>query len=153
MLDIDHLLNTNVTANFDTQYPVPVEKEYTATIALPRDSVKEWFRTIKRDDGTTTAVVNIPFDLQDEPQRLALGLPRLTSRMTIWLDSEVDGRVSNAKGKNIELGVLLKAIGQHNDPNWNFHKLAGAGPVKVMTQNQTGKDGKIYTNIIKVSKA
>ena len=152
MIDIDALISTSIREKLDTTYPVPPEKEYTANIGEPRDELKEWFRNVKRDDGTVTATINIPFILHDETVRDQLGVRTLTSRLTIWLDTEISGALSTGKGKNISLGQLREALGQKEITPWNFSMLIGAGPVKVITTNSTGKDGKVYSNVSKVAK-
>jgi hypothetical protein len=151
-IDLDALISTKINEKLDTNFPVPPEKEYIARIGTPREHIKEWFRSVKRDDGTQTATLNIPFVLQDEDVRRQMGVRQLTSRLTIWLDTEISGALATGKGKNVSLGQLLEALGQNGDTNWDFEKLINAGPVKVITSNSTGKDGKQYSNVTKVAK-
>lgn len=154
-IDVDALVNTNVSEKLDTTYPIPPAGEYVASIS-DKGPVKDWFRTVKRKDGTETATLNVLFVISDPAVKALLNGRDPTSRLTIWLDTEIDEmtkatKLSTGKGKNVSLGQLREALGQDNDPEWNFSKLIAAGPVKIMTENSTN-NGREYSNVTRVSK-
>ena len=149
-IDVSALMNAPV-GKLDTKYEVTPAGEYpNATIDVT--DMKNWWQTGKRQDGTDYLKLNVPVVVHDEPLRQKLGREKLTSRITLWIDTD-DGRVSNDKGKNVALGQLREALSQLDDPNWTFQQLPGAGPLKVITKVTVGSDGREYSEVTRVAKA
>jgi len=150
-LDINALVHAPVTERLDTEFAVTPGGEYIANTS-DRGPIDTWFRTVKMKDGRDVAQCNIVFVINDPNLAAALGRQQATSRLTLWLDTEADGRLSTGKGKNVTLGQLREALGQNNDPNWTFDKLIGVGPVKIMTEVQDGANGAKYSNVTRVTR-
>lgn len=65
---------------------------------------------------------------------------------------ETTGRIKTEKNANVELGRLRDAVGQNNQPGWNFMHLQGAGPVMVKVAHVPDKNNpeKKYARVVAV---
>lgn len=158
MIDIDALTSEPVSGPMDTRFPVLPAGEYIASIS-DKGPVKDWFKIIKRQDGSETPTVNIPFVVADPEVAKKMGVAVATTRLTVWLDTELDEasgkqKISRAEGKNVGLGQLREALGQNNDPSWSFDKLLGAGPLKITSDVTESKKnpGQKFSNVTRVAK-
>ena len=149
-IDLEALVNAPVTEKLDTTFEVTPAGEYTATIG-DRTPVTEWFHSVTLKDGREAPQCNIVFVINDADLAKSLGRREATTRLTLWLDVEA-GRIDTGRGKNIGLGQLRRALGQEDDREWTFGKLPGAGPIKILTEVQEGKNGAKYSNVVRVGK-
>ena len=151
-IDVNALINTTVSEKLDDQFEATPAGEYIATIG-DRSPIDSWFRTVNMSDGRQMPQCNIPFVINDPEVAKALGRREATTRLTLWLDTVADtGRLDTGHGKNVGLGALRKALGQENDTSWNFNKLVGAGPIKVLTEVQESKQGAKFSNVVRVGR-
>jgi len=150
-IDINALVNTPVNDKLDTEFAVTPAGEYIVMIS-DRGPITDWFRTVRMGDGREVPQCNILMIVTDPAVAQSLGRQQATTRLTLWLDTEADGRLSTGKGKNVNLGQLREALGQNNDAAWTFDKLIGAGPIKVMTEVQESKQGAKFSNVTRVGK-
>lgn len=154
MIDIDALVSEKITEKLDTSFEVTPDGEYIATIS-DRGPVKDWFRTVSTKNGDQPQC-NILFVINDPEVAKKLGRNQATSRLTLWLDTELDNsgkvRIATGKGKNVSLGQLRAALNQDSDTSWSFDKLLGAGPVRITTQTSEGKSGGKFSNVTRVAK-
>lgn len=150
-VDISALVAAPV-GSLATEYERVPEGVFMATIDA--GDPNEWIKVSTRDNGETTVMLVVPFELQDENLKTALGRQKVMSRMTIFLDL-IPGTVQldTGKGKNVGLGQLREALGQNNDPNWTFNSLPGAGPVMAQITHRVNKqDGRIFDQVNRVTK-
>ena len=103
MFDIESFVHTESEAEVSTEYqPIP-EGEYLAMIKP--DSVEG-----KSVGENQRPVLNLLWEIQDTEVTEAVG--RNTVRQTVWLDAKEDGTgLDFGKGKNVQLGRLLEAVG------------------------------------------
>jgi hypothetical protein len=151
-LDIDSFLTAPV-GPMETKFDTLPGGEYTAMIGSPEEGqIKNWMRTGTREDGSLWITLNVPFEIVgEEALKQSIGLQKLTTRATIWLDSE-NGKLAVGKGKNITLGQLREAAGQNHIENWDPSMLIGAGPMRIVTNVTKGKDGREYSNVLRFAK-
>lgn len=151
-IDVDSFLSAPV-GPMETKFDTVPGGEYTAMIGSPENGeIKNWMRHGQRDDGTVWITLNVPFEIVGEDAlKQSIGLNKLTSRATIWLDAE-NGKLAVGKGKNVTLGQLREALGQNNVPNWEPSMLIGQGPLRIITNVTKGKDGREYSNVTRFTK-
>lgn len=126
----------------DTSIPIPPEGDYRAMIG-DFDS-ESGFRSFegKKDPSKTYTMFQPPFVLQDDPRLAEVsafygGKPVIVRHAGMFLDINDAGGLDMSKGKNVDLGRLLKAVGQNPMPQgWKFANLIGAGPVMVKVSHR-----------------
>lgn len=130
----DDFLNQTITGSLDTKRePVP-EGEWTAAVDDGSNALK--FRTLTNGQ----VILDVNWNILDDQLKANLGRDKLTVRQSIFLDLTADGKLDNAKGKNVDLGRVREALGQNfSDRPWGVAMLKGAGPAKIKVTVRDGE--------------
>lgn len=128
--DPEAFLDTTVDAPMETKRtPIPEGDQYIGTIKdLKLRTAKD--RVIA---DITWSVLNVP-----EEVKARLGFQTdPTSRQSIFLDFDGNGRLATGPNMNVQLGRLREALGQ-NQPGmaWKMLMLKGAGPAQLKVSNR-----------------
>lgn len=99
-------------------------------------------------------MVDITFSVEDERQKEVTGLKEPTVRMTIFLEI-VDGKLDTSKGKNVQLGRVLDAVGLNDGRDWSWNDLVGRPcmiHVDHVPDERPGQQGEKFANATKIGK-
>ena len=136
--DPDTFMNTDQDGEFSTSYePIP-EGEYQAVIT----------KIEPRTTSTGKALLDVTWQMDAPDEDLA---HEKFSRQSIWLDLTESGGLDRAKGKNIQLGRLLDAVGV-NGSNWNPNQLIGS-VARVNVKHRITDDGQTFADVKGATKA
>jgi hypothetical protein len=147
----------------DTTIPMPPEGDYRAMIG--DFNSENGFRSFTSNDpnkqsyGKEFTMFQPPFVLQDDPRLSEVsafygGKPVVVRHAGMFLDL-ANGGLDMGKGKNVDLGKLLDAVGQNPMPQgWKFTNLIGAGPVMVKVSHEKDRNDstKSYARVSRVVK-
>ena len=137
----------------DTQFVLIPAGEYPAMIK----TVEARQQQNPNDPAVLWTILDVTYAIDDAGVREETGLPEPTIRQSIFLDlneeGEDIGKVSSAKGKNVNLGRLREAVGL-NQPGqaFSFGALVGQACVVAVKHTPDKKDPEItYANVNKVA--
>lgn len=152
LFDADAFLSQPTEAGFSTQVkPIPIG-DYRAFV---KEVGKARLLPAKESGQPDRAVLDITWSIDDPALAQSLGRQELTARQSLWLDLTVDRKLDRAEGRNMQLGRLLKALGQNGDKTWSPSKLLGAGPAVVKIFHEEDRDDSEikYAKVKAVAKA
>lgn len=140
--DPNLFLNVQIEEAISTEYtPIP-EADYTATIknVSARQSNK---------DSKTYTMMDVEWKLDAPEAEDANGRP---VRQSLFLDLNAGGTIDSGKGRNVQLGLLLQALGLNGQP-WSPKGLEGrVARVKVKQRAGTGDyEGQTFSEVKAVS--
>jgi hypothetical protein len=151
MFDIEALANAPADGPMSTERPVCPEGEYTMMVdTLGPNGIKDWFREIKRGDGSDALIIAIPCVVLDDGVKAKLKRDKVIVPAEQWADLDA-GKLSSKEGDNVLIGQLRNALGQNNQPGWTLTALAGQGPFRGMVKHQAGQNG-TFAKVNRVSK-
>ena len=149
LFDTGDFFNQRSSGGLDTKFPKVDAGDYPAIIKkfAGRSYPK------KDDPSQEVHLVDVTFSVEDERQKEVTGLKEPTVRMTLFLDI-VDGKLDTSKGKNVQLGRLLEAVGL-NQGDWSWNDLVGR-PCMIHVDHtpdeRPGQQGEFFANATKVGK-
>ncbi|QGH73600.1 MAG: hypothetical protein [Siphoviridae sp. ct7UA22] len=107
--DPTNLLHTGLnTEEIPTERTLTPEGEHRFVIGKPRIESGE-------KDGKTWVKVNLPLDLDDAGILAELGVARLQSSYSFFLDLTDDNQIATGPNKNVKLGQTYQAAGLTGD--------------------------------------
>lgn len=133
----------------DTLLEALPENDYPGTI--DRFEVRKGEATKGQNVGKPFFALDVWWELDvPEETKQRLGRDKFVARQGFFLDTE-NGKISNAKGKNVKLGALRDAIGQ-NAPGWTLNSLPG-GRAMCHVKPDILDDGRQFDRVVAVRKA
>lgn len=124
---------------FSTTIETMPVNDYTAQIESFK--VKKIF---SKKDNTPFHVMEIQWGIDAPDIAEQLGRTKLTARQSLFIDVEgTPPRLIQGKGKNVQLGRLLEALGQNGRAGWTPNMLNGA-TAKVHVETDVQKDGRKF---------
>lgn len=121
-IDVASLLQSQQEGGVSTDFvPVPVG-EYFAIV----DKVEARQVQGTKDTSKTYTFINIMWSIEDPNVKALLGREKVTVRQEFGLEFTEAGGIDRGKGKNVQLGRTLEALGL-NKPGepWNFDQFTG----------------------------
>src|SRR6516164_7321878 len=138
MFDPQALLNSSFEGGFSTvRVPIP-EGEFQAVIAEEPKATVWNFKT--GDPGGLK--LQLQWELLDEALATKMERRKVVLRDEILLDMTETGLLDKGKGKNVQLGRLLEALGL-NKPGqaWTFPQMVGRPVVIAIKHDVQQRDG------------
>lgn len=132
-------LATEQEAGFDTEYALVPDGDYPAIISKEPKP---------RALGDGRVVVDIHYSINSLEATEATGMETPSVRQTLWLDMNEHGGLARGKGKNIQLGRLLAAVGMNDGGAFSFLALVGK-PCMIKVGHKPNKDGD-QENVVKM---
>jgi hypothetical protein len=150
--DSQSFLNTQREGGFSTEYPVVPDDEYVAFIRRPKEGGKPTVNVRSLDSGQL--VMDLNWTIEDEKAKAATGMGVAYGRQSVWLDVSADGTsLERGKGKNVQLGLLLDAMGLNDGRPIDFGNMLYDRPCKVRTKSRVDDStGKTYVDVKGVAK-
>lgn len=141
--DPDQFVNTTVEEATATERLVVPGNKYNAQV----DHIDIKHGTISKGDnaGKTWARLDVFWSIIDEGLKQEFGQDKIIRVQGIFLDLDDNNQLAGGKGKNVELGLLRKAVKQNEDGQpWSMNMLVGqlaqidvaVGEYKGAPQNQ-----------------
>ena len=138
MFDPQALINTTFEGGFSTvRVPIP-ENEYQAVIAEEPKAAVWNFKT--GEPGGLK--LQIQWEILDEELARKMERKKVVLRDEIMLDVTETGMLDKGKGKNVQLGRLLEALGL-NKPGvaWTFQQMVGRPVLIAIKHDVQQRDG------------
>lgn len=149
--DAQSFLNTQYEGGFSTEYPTVPDDEYVAVIRRPKEGGKPNINVRSLDSGQL--VMDLNWTIEDEKAKAATGMSTAYGRQSVWLDvSPGGGGLERGKGKNVQLGLLLDAMGLNDGRPVDFTTMLYDRPCKVRTKARTDDQGKTWVDVKGVAK-
>jgi hypothetical protein len=138
--DPDEFMNQSVDQANDTHYvPIP-EGDYIAIV----DAVGKPMLT---DEGRI--YMHIVWHIDSENLRKSLEREKVTTRQTLWLDVDGNGKLDTGRGKNVPLGRLREALGLNSSGPFRYDQMVGR-PAYIKVTQRKDKD-EIYDGVKSVA--
>lgn len=143
--DPEAFLNMPNEGEFSTAFvPVP-EGEYTAIISK-RPDVRAWQG--KKDPSKSGISADVFWSIDDPGVKQLLERDQVVVKQGIMLDQNSNGGLDSGKGKNVQLGRLLEAVGL-NGKKWSWNDFEGK-VAKIMVKHRVD-DGTVYAEVKSVA--
>lgn len=137
--DASSLLNASVDKGMSTDYTnIPV-----GVYPAVADSIE--FRQVSTKDGERF-ILELHWKISSNSVEQETGRSRNTCKQSLWLDI-VNGKLSIAKGHNVDLGRLRETLRQ-NQPGWKPADLIGKNGRVTVTQEL--HKGRTFSNVTAV---
>jgi len=136
--DVDSFMNTEMDGDISTEYsPIP-DGEYPA--------VSDTVTPGTTPNGSPFLEVNWVIDEPGNDEAHGRKV-----RQTLWLDLLESGALDRGKGKNVQLGRLLKAVGLHGK-RWNPAMLSGQpAMIRVSSRSDKQNPDRLYNDVKNVA--
>lgn len=148
MFNAEQFLSTELTAGFSTEFvPIP-DGEWG-----PAQCIGVNARANKAKDGSGEEFISLDtnWEIQDDELKRTMGIDRkLIARYSFLLEFDDNGQLKRGKGENVQLGLLLEAVGM-NAGDFVPMALKGQMVQKVKTKQRFGDGGEIYVDIKSVA--
>lgn len=140
--DPDSFLDAEVPADIATEYtPVP---EFDAARAMIKPGSIKARQVTNKDTGHVSTILNFDWLIDEQEARDATGMDEPIARSSLFIDLE-DGKIAKGTNKNVQLGILLEALGLLSE-GFTFRMLEGQmGRVKI--RHRFGDEGQIYAEV------
>jgi hypothetical protein len=134
--DPDLFLQQTVDKPLETEFTLVPTGEYLAAIDdFDKDAMEQIDFTYKKGDRAgqpgTMYKLTLPFVINDDKVKQELDRDKVTISKQLILDLDDNGKLSEGKNKNVELGRIRDAVGQNDGSPWSIAQLRGAGPLMV----------------------
>lgn len=149
MFDPDQFLQgASVSGPVSTQYEMLPVGDYKGT-------TKEWTRPRKFEasEGRPAAVAaDLVWEINDDALKAKLGRQALTTRQQFWLELDANGKIAEGKGKNVNFGRLLEALGCNTGGNPFQVSLGRGGLIRVEHEADKKDPTRLYERVTRVTK-
>lgn len=146
------------TEGLQTEYKLPPEGEYTATIDNFDGTAFERIDFMyKRGPSAglpgSMTKFNCPFVILDDPKiKEALGVDRITVRKVCMLDFDDRNQLDFGTNRNLDLNRIRVAAKQDAPGPWSFPSLRGAGPMRIkVVHREVERKDKTKVKVAEVS--
>lgn len=142
--DSSAFLSTQFETGFSTEYISVPDDEYVAVIRRPKDPTKPSIKVRKLEDGQH--VLDLGWTITDDKAKVITGMEANFARQSCWMDLTPGGGLDKSKGKNVQFGQVLAAMGLNDGRPFSFDMLYDR-PCKVRTKQRSGDDGRTYVDV------
>jgi len=138
----DAFLSAQQTVEVEDKYPTIPDGEYQA--------VADKVNVRQSQDGKYT-FLDVTWAIDDPTVKEETGLDHPSARQSVFLDIE-KGQLATGKGKNVQLGRLLAAVGidTHSGKPWSMQDVVGR-PALVRVTTRSTDDGRTYNDVSRVA--
>lgn len=142
-------LSTQFESGFSTEYVALPDDDYIGVVREPKDPTRPSITVRQLDDGRL--VLDLNWTIEDEKAKAATGMAVNFARQSVWLDTTPNGGLDRGKGKNVQLGQVLDAMGLNKGEAFSWSSLYNR-PCRCKTKARTADDGRTYVDVKAVAK-
>lgn len=132
----EDFLSQSVSGPMSTSLPVVPEGEYRASIGMEADDVKIEMIQGRKDPTKTYPRLTLLWKITNETVNEDLQRQSITVRDQFLLDTDSNGLLDTAEGRNVSLGQRRQALGL-NDGAFALSNFRGAGPALIRVTHRS----------------